>query len=114
MLESMRGVKAGLGTGFGVDPAALAGVSGQIGKAYDDVGGAVADFRASEGLSPEVLGDFGVGDAWAGFNAAWSNELDVTRAALAELVGKVSATAQRYEENEAAIIASVNRVGAGG
>lgn len=111
MVQSRLGGRAGTGPDFGVDPAALAGVGGQIGRAYDDFGGAVADFHGGAGAGPGGFGDVGVADAWAAFNAAWSNELGVTRAALAELVEKVSATARRYEENEAAVIAAVNQIG---
>ena len=106
MLQSTGG-----GVGFRVDPAGLTGVAGQVGKAYDDLNGAIADFHGGDGLPPDAFGDSGVADAWVAFSAAWSHELSLTREALAELVRKVSTTAQRYEEGEAAIVASVNRAG---
>ncbi|HEV2634335.1 MAG TPA: hypothetical protein VGX23_04250 [Actinocrinis sp.] len=108
----MRHSVVGAGPGFQVDPAGLAGMAGRVGRAYDDFGGAVVGFREGGGSFPSAFGEFGVGDAWTSFNAAWSSELDVTRSALAELIRKVSTTAQRYEEAEATVIASVHQAGA--
>lgn len=84
------------GDGFAVDPARLDGVAGQLGRCYDDFSAAAGEFAG--GGPAQVLGD--VRDAWTGFDNAWTNELLTTKTALAELIGKVSSTADTYRDTE--------------
>lgn len=59
-------VDPGGGSGFEVDPAQLAGVAGQLGKAYDDFTTAMNDYIGDECYDPAVFGDSGMAAAWSG------------------------------------------------
>ncbi|HEX3790789.1 MAG TPA: type VII secretion target [Pseudonocardiaceae bacterium] len=104
-------VDPGGGSGFGVDPAQLKGVAGQLGKAYDDVNTAITDFSGSECLDAAVFGDFGMGPAWSAFDSAWASELSVTGAAISELITKVSTTADNYRNTDDRIAAGFTAAG---
>lgn len=84
------------GDGFAVDPAGLDGVAGQLGRCYDDFDAASEEF--TRGGPASAFGD--VRDAWSGFDDAWTAELLTTKTAIAELIGKVSSTADTYRDTE--------------
>lgn len=85
--------------GFSVDPALLGGAAGQIGKAYDDLTTAIAQYSGQDSPSPA---DFGseVGSAWSNFDDAWAQELKVLGLALTELTSKVHSAAASYSGAE--------------
>jgi len=95
------------GTGFQVDPEELSGVAGRLGQAYDDFTTAITDFHGLECYCAGMFGDSNVGAAWVAVNSAWAEELTAAGAALAELIHKVSTTAQLYQETEASITATI-------
>lgn len=100
------------GSGFQVDPASLSGVAGQLGRAYDDYNNVIVDFFGTACYGADVFGDAGVGQAWTAFNDAWTNELNLSSAALAEAVEKVSTSAQLYQETEDSVTGIMKRAGA--
>lgn len=105
MLEPVGG-----SSDFSVDPAALGGVAGQLGRAYDEMNQAVVDYTGSACYSSGAFGTATVGRAWADFDSAWAGELSVFSEAIADLVKKVETTAQNYQETEAAVHARVTSV----
>lgn len=86
--------KSAPGDGFEVDPARLDGVAGELGRCYDDFSEAAQEF--SRGGSGSSFG--AIQGAWASFDSAWSDELLTTKTAIAELIGKVSSTADTYRD----------------
>jgi len=80
--------------GFSVDPAHLAGAAGQLGQAFDDLNTAINQY----GSGSATLADFGseAASAWASFDGAWAQELNVLGLALTEMIRKVSKTAVGY------------------
>jgi Excreted virulence factor EspC, type VII ESX diderm len=96
---------------FSVDPAALGGVAGRLGRAYDDMNQAVADYTGSVCHSPAAFGSATIGRAWSAFDGAWALELGVFTEAIAELIKKVETTAQNYRETDSAVRAQVGSVG---
>jgi hypothetical protein len=86
------------GTEFFVDPAGLQGVAGELGRVYDDVNTALADWADAVAVSAEELGDPDLASAYSGFMQAWSAETNLGEAALGELVKKVSTAKQLFVE----------------
>ncbi|MBO0806198.1 MAG: hypothetical protein J2P25_24385 [Nocardiopsaceae bacterium] len=91
-----------IGDGFEVDPARLHGVAGELGSCYDDFCAVSEEFaRGGSGSAVSGSAVFGdVGSAWSSFDNAWTNELLTTKTAIAELIGKVSSTADTYRDVE--------------
>lgn len=87
-------------SGFTVDPVALGLTAADLAQACDDFHVARADFDGNQCYAPWAFGEFGVGSAWTGFEAAWSAELKVTGDAIEELRGKLSSTAGSYAKSE--------------
>lgn len=104
-------VDPGGGDGFQVDPAALGGVAGQLGRAYDDFDSAITDYAGTACYSQADFGDFGMGPAWSNFDGAWAAEMDVLDEAIAELIQKVDATKANYTENEDNVAGSFDKIG---
>jgi uncharacterized protein YukE len=92
------GSSTGGDSGFEVDPATLKGAAGKLGTAYDNFLAVVSDFDSSGAFDPSLFGD--VQDAWSSFDTAWANEVTTTRAAIAELIQKVSTTADAYSNTD--------------
>jgi hypothetical protein len=99
------------GGGFQVDPAQLGGVAGQLGRAYDDFGTAMTDYAGAACYAPAAFGDFGMGPAWSNFDGAWSAEMAVLDAAIAELITKVDTTKANYTDNEGDVAGSFDTIG---
>jgi uncharacterized protein YukE len=53
------------------------------------------------------FGEFGMDQAWSGFDSNWSQELHVTQRAVDELVQKVSATNANYRAADAKVAGSM-------
>ena len=87
-------------TEFFVDPAGLQGVAGEVGRVYDDVNTALADWANAVVLSAEELGDPDLASTYSGFMQAWSAETNLSESALGELVKKVSSAKQLFLEND--------------
>jgi|GEM_PF-4972658 len=98
------------GTEFAVDPAGLQGVTGEVGRVYDDVNAAVTDWGGATVLSVQALGDPGIASAYSGFMQAWSTETNLTESALGELVKNLSTAKQLYEETEYASAEQFDRL----
>ena len=99
--------------GFAVDPAALGGVAGELGQAYDDLNTAFGQVCAtsSAGDDGSVFAAPEVVTAWNAFCTAFLNEFDEDVAALSELINRLMTTAQRYTETEAQVTGSIHAVG---
>ncbi|AUY48956.1 MULTISPECIES: type VII secretion target [Streptomycetaceae] len=103
---------AGAAGGYGVSLAGLSGVGDQLGKTATDIAAAKAAYAGSVCYASTAFGEFGMDQAWAAFDTAWSKEITVTQRALDELSQKMSATTQNYRNAEKAVTASL--VPAGG
>jgi hypothetical protein len=88
------------GTEFFVDPAGLHGIAGELGRVYDDVNTALADWADAVVLSAAELGDPDLASAYSGFMQAWSEETNVGESGLGELVKKVSTAKQLFLESD--------------
>ncbi|MFI6843920.1 type VII secretion target [Kitasatospora sp. NBC_00085] len=106
------GSGAGGAGGYGVSLAGLSGVSDQLGKTATDIATAKTAYAGSVCYASTAFGEFGMDQAWAAFDAAWSKEIEVTQRALDELSQKMSTTTQNYRNAEKAVTASL--VPAGG
>lgn len=104
-------VDPGGGGGFQVDPAALGGVAGQLGRAYDDFATAITDYAGTACYSQADFGDFDMGSAWSNFDGAWAGEMDVLDEAIGELIRKVNTTGANYTANEGDVAGSFDKIG---
>lgn len=104
-------VDPGGGDGFQVDPAALGGVAGQLGRAYDDFNTVITDYAGTACYGQQDFGDFGMGPAWSNFDGAWAGEMNVISSAIAELIRKVNTTAAAYTDNESNVAGSFDTIG---
>jgi multidrug resistance efflux pump len=78
-----------------VDPATLPGVTGQVGRAYDDFVAAIAPLATSS-LTADAVGNPDVASALSAFDMAWSAENTVITAAFEELVRAFAAATGVY------------------
>lgn len=96
--------------GFHVDPAALQGAAGRLGRAYDEFQSVITDSVSVQysDNSPASLGD-GVVEAWLSFGQAWGAEAGVMGQALVEMITRLYENAANYkateDDNTASLIA---------
>ncbi|MFD0273066.1 type VII secretion target [Kitasatospora sp. NPDC127111] len=111
-MSGEAGAGAGGAGGYGVSLAGLSGVNDQLAKTAADIAAAKTAYTGSACYASTAFGEFGVDQAWAAFDSAWSKEISVTQRALDELSQKMSTTTQNYHDTEKAIAAAL--VPAGG
>ena len=94
--------------GFSVDLAALGGVAGQIGVAYDDLTTAISQY----GQETPSAGDFGsqVAGAWSGFDGAWAQELNVLGLGISEMASKVHTAGTNYAASDSANVRNADGI----
>ncbi|WP_030231491.1 type VII secretion target [Streptomyces sp. NRRL S-350] len=93
--------------GYTVQPVALDHVTTALDNVATDLASANQAYTAQKLYQSADFGEFGVDQAWAGFDTDWSQELHVTQRALAELAQKMSATSANYRAAETKIAASL-------
>jgi hypothetical protein len=93
--------------GYTVQPDALDGVAGALGKVATDLSSANQSYTAQKPYVSTDFGEFGMDQAWSGFDSNWSQELHVTQRAVDELVQKVSATNANYRAADAKVAGSM-------
>ncbi|MFF2149448.1 type VII secretion target [Kitasatospora sp. NPDC058190] len=93
--------------GYTVQPDVLDGVAGALGQVATDLASANQSYTAQKPYVSTDFGEFGMDQAWSGFDSNWSQELHVTQRAVEELVQKVSATTANYRAVEAKLSKSM-------
>lgn len=96
-------VDPGGGNGFTVDAVQLNEVARQLGRAYDDMNTALANYGGASCYDASAFGDFGMRDAWSGFDSNWAGELSTISQAIDELSTKVVATTNNYTSTEGGV-----------
>ncbi|WP_266291725.1 hypothetical protein [Kitasatospora sp. NBC_01287] len=87
-------------------------VAGQLSQVSADLQQAVGAYTAPVCYAASVFGEFGMDQAWSGFDTDWAAELTVTQRAVAELSSNVTATTANYRAAEATVAGSLATVGA--
>ncbi|GGU54207.1 hypothetical protein ACIG0C_32415 [Kitasatospora aureofaciens] len=95
-------------TGYTVKPDALDGVTTALGNVATDLTNANQAYTAQKPSQSADFGEFGVDQAWSGFDTNWGQELHVTQRAVGELVQKMSATSANYRAAETKVTASLS------
>ncbi|MFI8456016.1 hypothetical protein [Kitasatospora sp. NPDC085464] len=93
--------------GYTVQPDALEHVTTALNNVATDLATANQSYTAQTPVQSADFGEFGVDQAWAGFDTNWSQELHVTQRAVAQLVQKMSATNANYRAAESTLAASL-------
>lgn len=93
--------------GYTVQPDALDHVTTGLNNVATDLASANQTYTAQKPYQSADFGEFGVDQAWAGFDTNWGQELHVTQRAVAELVQKMSATSANYRAAETQAAASL-------
>ncbi|MFE4972932.1 hypothetical protein ACFRAR_12550 [Kitasatospora sp. NPDC056651] len=93
--------------GYTVQPDALDHVTAGLDNVATDLDSANQAYTAQKVYQGADFGEFGVDQAWAGFDGNWSQELHVTQRAVAELVQKMAATSANYRAAETMAVASL-------
>ncbi|TYC66318.1 hypothetical protein EH183_43090 [Streptomyces sp. CB01881] len=93
--------------GYTVQPDVLEHVTTGLNNVTTDLASANQAYTAQSLYQSADFGEFGVDQAWAGFDTNWDQELHVTQRAVAELVQKMSATTANYRAAETKVAASL-------
>jgi hypothetical protein len=89
--------------GFRVHTEALDQVTGQLGQVATDLAACSSDYTDPSCYALSDFGEFGMDQAWYGFDTNWSREVQVTVDAMNELVQKLTATNANYRTADAAV-----------
>lgn len=93
--------------GYTVQPDALDHVTTGLNNVATDLASANQAYTAQTLYQSADFGEFGVDQAWAGFDTNWDQELHVTQRAVTQLVQKMSATSANYRAAETKLAASL-------
>ncbi|MEU4119604.1 hypothetical protein AB0F71_34545 [Kitasatospora sp. NPDC028055] len=99
-------------TGYTVHPDALDGVTAALGNVATDLTSAGQAYTAKAVHPAADFGEFGVDQAWSGFDTKWAQELQVTQRAVTELVQKMSTTSANYRAAETKVATEMTPAGA--